>query len=107
MYGQFVAMVASSRRMEPARVRELADGRAYTGRQARELGLIDEIGGEVEARAWLARERGVSESVPIEDVKPGGLYDRTVGATLSGLWQSLLAPVLPGAWAIWQGGRAL
>lgn len=106
MYGQFVAMVANSRRMEPARVRELADGRAYTGRQARELGLIDEIGGEVEARAWLARERGVSESVPIEDVKPGGFYDRTIGATLSGLWQSLLAPVLPGAWAIWQGGHA-
>ena len=105
MYGQFVAMVARGRRMEPARVRELADGRAYTGKQARELGLIDEIGGEVEARAWLARERGVSESVPIEDVKPGGLYDRTVGATLSGLWQSLLTPALPGAWAIWQGGR--
>ena len=59
----------------------------------------------VEAQ-WLARERGVSESVPVEDLRPGGLYDRTVGATLSGLWRSLLAPVLPGAWAVWQGGRA-
>ena len=31
---------------------DLADGRVYTGRQARALGLIDAIGGETEARAW-------------------------------------------------------
>src|SRR6185437_7227445 len=53
MYDQFVAMVASGRHMDPAKVRELADGRAYTGRQALQLGLVDAIGGEHEARAWL------------------------------------------------------
>jgi protease-4 len=35
MYDQFVQMVSTGRHMDPARVRELGDGRAYTGRQAR------------------------------------------------------------------------
>ena len=34
MYDQFVDMVAEGRHMDPAKVRALADGRAYTGRQA-------------------------------------------------------------------------
>lgn len=107
MYEQFVAMVAQARRLDPARVRELADGRAYTGRQARELGLVDEIGGEAEARDWLARERGVPSSIPAQDVRPGGLYDRTMGAALQGVWHGLLGHIAsPAAWAIWQGGPA-
>ena len=61
MYDQFVTMVAIGRHMDPARVRELADGRAYTGRQALALGLVDQIGGEIEARAWLAETHKISE----------------------------------------------
>ena len=58
MYDQFVGMVASGRHMDAARVRELADGRAYTGRQALKLGLVDAIGGEQDARQWLAQTKG-------------------------------------------------
>jgi len=106
MYDQFVGMVADARHMDPAAVRTLADGRAYTGRQAQKLGLVDEIGGEIEARSWLARERGVSESVPAEDLKLGTLYERTVGATLSGVWQATLDGLTPtsGPMALWVGG---
>ncbi len=116
MYDQFVGMVADARHMDASQVRALADGRAYTGRQAQKLGLVDEIGGETEAREWLARERGVPVTVPAEDVKPGSLYGRTVGATLAGFLQEtvqqavagLSAPpaAQAGAWAIWQGGGA-
>ena len=108
MFDQFVGMVSEARHMDKEQVRGLADGRAYTGRQAQKLGLIDEIGGEIEAREWLARERGVPASVPAVDVKPGDLYDRTVGATLSGLIRSALSGVAApsGVWAIWQGGLA-
>ena len=59
MYDQFVGMVATGRHMDPARVRELADGRAYTGRQALKLGLVDQIGDEHDAREWLAKTKGV------------------------------------------------
>ncbi len=108
MYDQFVGMVAEARHMDAEQVRGLADGRAYTGRQAQKLGLVDEIGGEIEAREWLARERSVPVSVPADDLKPGGLYDRTVGAMLSGLFRSALSGVVPsaGVWAIWQGSSA-
>jgi protease-4 len=108
MYDQFVGMVAAARHLDVEQVRGLADGRAYTGRQAQKFGLVDEIGGEIEAREWLARERGVPVSVPAEDLKPGGLYDRTVGATFSGLLQSALSRLMApsGAWAIWQGSVA-
>lgn len=108
MYDQFVTMVVDARHMDKREVQILADGRAYTGRQAQKLGLVDEIGGEIEARIWLARERGVSESLPAEDLRMGTLYERTVGATLSGMWQSALGRIQPSAGpaALWTGGSA-
>jgi protease-4 len=82
LFGQFVTMVAAARHLEESQVRALADGRAYSGKQALSLGLIDQLGGEADARAWLAKEAHVSEDLPIRDLKIGSLYDRTVGATL-------------------------
>jgi len=66
MYDQFVGMVAEARHMEPTRVRELADGRAYTGRQAQKLGLVDEIGGELEARAPEVRVADVGTDAVVD-----------------------------------------
>ncbi len=108
MYDQFVGMVANGRHMDPARVRELADGRAYTGRQALGLGLVDAIGGEREAKAWLAQEKGVSAALPVEDASSGDLSRWTIGGQfgplVQGLWKSLISQSLSldGAWAIWQ-----
>ncbi len=108
MYDQFVAMVVTGRHMDEAKVRELADGRAYTGRQALKLGLIDAIGGETEARAWLAAEKSVPESLPARDLRPVGLRERVLGdgteSILSLVVKSLLSQrvSLDGAWALWQ-----
>ncbi|MFN3337263.1 MAG: signal peptide peptidase SppA, partial [Thermomicrobium sp.] len=44
-YDEFVRVVADGRQMPEERVRQLADGRIYTGRQAKDLGLVDELGG--------------------------------------------------------------
>ena len=43
-YDQFVTDVAAGRKMDVARVKKLADGRVYTGRQAKQYGLVDELG---------------------------------------------------------------
>jgi protease IV len=108
MYEQFVGMVAAGRHLDAARVRELADGRAYTGRQAFQLGLIDAIGGEQDARAWLAEAKGVSADLPVEDVSTTGFAGRalssSLGWMLESLWKSLFSQgvMLDGAWAIWQ-----
>lgn len=45
IYESFTGKVASGRKMPIARVQEIAKGRVYTGSQARELGLVDTIGG--------------------------------------------------------------
>lgn len=69
MYEIFVDMVTERRSFDRAKTLKLADGRVFTGRQALKEGLIDEIGGEIEARQWLASNREISESLPIHKVK--------------------------------------
>ncbi|AFV23851.1 signal peptide peptidase A [Methanolobus psychrophilus R15] len=44
VYGHFIQDVADSRRMSLEDVKDLADGRIYTGQKAKELGLVDELG---------------------------------------------------------------
>ncbi len=44
VHQQFVRDVAQGRRMQVEKVREVADGRIFTGEQAKELGLVDELG---------------------------------------------------------------
>jgi len=61
MYERFVSVVAEGRRMEPQRVRELADGRIFTGPQALALGLVDEIGYESDAVAAAKKLAGVEK----------------------------------------------
>lgn len=56
LFGQFVSMVATGRHMSEEKVRSLADGRAYTGKQAIALGLVDELGDEDAARLWLRKQ---------------------------------------------------
>jgi protease-4 len=68
MHGLFIEMVAEQRGFEISRVRALADGRVFTGRQAVANGLVDAIGGESEARDWLASKHDISKDLPILDV---------------------------------------
>jgi protease-4 len=69
MYDMFVTMVADRRGLDADVAKKLADGRVYTGRQALALKLVDEIGGEDEARAWLESSKGVPVTLPISDVR--------------------------------------
>ncbi|MBK0400473.1 signal peptide peptidase SppA [Limibaculum sp. M0105] len=63
----FRDLVAERRKLSGAELAAVTDGRAFTGRQALDLGLIDAIGGEEVARAWLDSEHGVPESMKISD----------------------------------------
>lgn len=104
MYDQFVALVAQGRRMPVERVRALADGRTFTGRQALAEGLVDEIGGEPEARAWLAREKNVSEDLPVSEIEWRNLYQNVIAGSVLGIWKTLISErlKLDGAWSVWQ-----
>lgn len=108
MYEQFVTMVAKGRKMDPVRVRLLGDGRAFTGRQALSLGLIDAIGDEQDARKWLATEKAVERGLPVRDLTTATFAQRTFGASLADIadvvWKSLISQSvsLDGALAVWQ-----
>jgi len=68
-FGWFVDIVAARRGMAWSQARPLADGRIFTGRQALDLKLIDALGGEEEALAWLAT-KGVDDKLPVKDWAP-------------------------------------
>jgi protease IV len=63
VHSQFVAAVAKGRGMKEVQVRKLADGRVYSGAQAKELGLIDQFG-TLEDAIELAAKRGGIEGEP-------------------------------------------
>jgi protease-4 len=67
-YEWFVALVAERRGMTREEVLAVADGSIFTGRQALASRLVDRLGGEREAKAWLV-ERGVSDRLKIVEWK--------------------------------------
>ncbi len=69
-YMWFVGLVAERRRLSTERALELANGQVYTGNQAIDLDLIDEIGGEEAAHQWLISEKGLSSDLEIIDWEP-------------------------------------
>lgn len=59
VYNTFIERVATGRHMSPEQVEKVAKGRAWTGRQALPLGLIDEIGGMDKVLDDIAKKQGV------------------------------------------------
>jgi protease-4 len=59
VYQQFVEAVAQGRNLPVHEVRQAADGRIYTGRQAKDLRLVDELGGLQEVLTYVATTVGI------------------------------------------------
>ncbi len=94
IYNQFVKAVSEGRRMPIEKVRALADGRVFSGLQARQLGLVDRIGNLEDAIAFMARRLGVrGKPQVIYARKPRERLWRFFFKSLFGKWaQPLLAP---------------
>ena len=67
LYDMFVDLVAERRGLDRDTVLGMADGRVYSGRQAKNNGLIDAIGAEAAALKWLVKERGIKAGLPIQE----------------------------------------
>jgi len=65
IYGDFITLVARGRDLTPARVGEIARGRVWTGAQALELGLVDELGGMNEAIAKAKELAGIDADTSV------------------------------------------
>jgi protease IV len=68
-YQMFLEMVSQRRNISFERLKTIADGRVYTGRQALNLGLIDAIGDEKVAVEWLKSVRGLNASLSVREVQ--------------------------------------
>ncbi|HET7885373.1 MAG TPA: signal peptide peptidase SppA [Bradyrhizobium sp.] len=68
-YAWFRGLVKERRGMDDALLEKVSDGRVFTGRQAVELKLIDQLGDEKTAVAWLVAQKGVKADLPVRDYK--------------------------------------
>lgn len=68
-YNWFVGLVEKRRGLDHEQALALADGSVYTGRQALDKKLIDQLGGEDEAVGWL-KSKGTAGTLPVVEWKP-------------------------------------
>ena len=92
VYAQFVEAVAAGRRMSPEQVRPLADGRVFSGRQAKQLGLVDELGDLDAAIAAAGKLAGI-EGKPevIRETPRRGIWE-LLDARMAGIFPAALDP---------------
>jgi len=116
-YDWFVGLVDERRPLDRQQVLALADGSVFTGRQALQNKLIDEVGGELEAIKWL-ESKGVAPKLTIVEWKPkagsasfflGSMAQRIagmlgIGPVYSGLLTDIGADrmFLDGLVSVWQ-----
>jgi protease-4 len=98
-YNRFVGAVASGRKMDPGRVRRLADGRIFTGRQALRVRLIDSLGQMPEAIAVAKRAAGITDAMVVE-YAPKGFWQSLAGSAIGGIGRRLF-----GEWPAAAGRR--
>lgn len=81
VYDQFLADVQRGRKLPREYVRGLADGRVFTGRQAKAYKLVDELGGLEDALKAAARDAGIKGDFEVVEYEPRGLWGRLLGGT--------------------------
>ena len=92
IYNQFVIVVAEGRHMDEGQVRKLADGRIYTGNQAKQLGLVDELGNMYDAIDGAAELAGIAGKPEIKEYGKQSPWNMLFG--VSGQTGSLLEKVI-------------
>lgn len=66
-YAWFKGLVKDRRKLNDAELTKVADGRVFTGRQGVPLKLVDQLGNEKTALAWLEKEKKIPASTPVKD----------------------------------------
>jgi protease IV len=98
----FQGLVTERRHIIPAAIPGLEAGSIYSGRQALQYKLVDEIGGEDDAIAWLEKNKGIAAKLPVVDRKPKrpegfarllGEADATPGSSLAGTVELVLTRI--------------
>ena len=96
MYSQFVNVVSQNRSLSKEEVKKIADGRVFTGKQSKELGLIDVIGtfeDAVSIAGTMGQIKGKPKIVQVNKKRPSVLdwFTGNLGQTVSGWFDELPA----------------
>lgn len=68
MQNEFMELVKSNREISNSTIQLIRDGRILTGKQAKELNLIDDLGNEKDALNWLKEKGGLDETIKIKEL---------------------------------------
>ncbi|WP_077624838.1 signal peptide peptidase SppA [Sediminibacillus massiliensis] len=80
MYADFVQVIVDGRGMDESRVRELGDGRIYTGAQAQENGLVDELGTLDDTIAMMEEDQDI-ENASVIQYRSNFQFNQFLGVT--------------------------
>jgi len=68
IYEEFIGKVAESRKLAPETVREIAQGRVWSGAEAKKLGLVDELGGLADAVKYAAQRANLGDNFRVTEL---------------------------------------
>ncbi len=103
IYADFTGKVAEGRRLSAERVHELARGRVWTGADALERGLVDELGGLDQAAAIARRRAGLPAGAPLRVFPRVRPLDRIRPAASSDSAAAAAAGLLAESWGpVWR-----
>ncbi|MUV39136.1 putative signal peptide peptidase SppA [Lentibacillus sp. JNUCC-1] len=84
LYGEFVNVIVEGRDMDEQKVRELGDGRVYTGTQAKNNGLVDSLGNLEDTIEMMKDDHNLDDATIVE-YKTGQNFSQLIGMTTSKL----------------------
>jgi protease-4 len=85
IYDRFITKVADSRKLPKNKVQEIAQGRVWSGTAAKQLGLVDEIGGFEDAVAEAAKQAKLGDDWQLEEYPKRRSFEEQILARLSGV----------------------
>lgn len=85
IYDRFITKVADSRKLPKNKVQEIAQGRVWSGTAAKQLGLVDEIGGLEDAVAEAAKQAKLGDNWQLEEYPKRRSFEERILETLSGV----------------------
>lgn len=83
-YQTFLDKVAESRKISPSKVAEIAQGRVWSGKEAKNIGLVDEIGGLERAIDYAAKKAKLGTNFQVEEYPPSISFEERVLQQLVG-----------------------
>lgn len=89
-YDLFIKRCAQGRKMSVDQIKNIAEGRVWSGKDALKIGLIDELGDMQKATEWIAKECGMTDYEVIEYPKKKSFYEELMNELRNGVSQSFM-----------------